>query len=103
MRVEYHPEATVDLNEAVRYYAEQQPHLGDQRRSEVYAAIDHIHKNPEMYAEVQGVRRALVRRFPYSVLYRFVPNQCIRVLVIRHHKRHPEYGTGRGSFRGRTR
>ncbi|MGH8225651.1 MAG: type II toxin-antitoxin system RelE/ParE family toxin [Gammaproteobacteria bacterium] len=95
MKVEYHPSTTNDLNEAVRYYNEKQTTLGDQLRSEVYAAIELVRKNPEIYAEAQGVRRALVKRFPYSVVYKLLPNQRIRVLVIRHHKRHPEYGAVR--------
>lgn len=95
MKVEYHPSTTADLNEAVSHYNEQQPGLGATLRTEVYAAIAFVRQNPEIYAEAKGVRRALVKRFPYSIIYRLFPNQRIRVLVIRHHKRHPEYGSRR--------
>ena len=92
MKVEFHPSTTADLNEAVRYYNKQQPGLGNTLRTEVYAAIEFIQQNPEIYVAAKGVRRALVKRFPYSVIYKLIPDQCVRVLLIRHHKRHPEHG-----------
>lgn len=95
MKVEYHPATTADLNRAVSYYNEQRPGLGDELRTAVYAAIEFIQHNPEIYEATRGIRRALVKRFPYSVVYNLLPNQCIRVLVIRHHKRRPAYGSER--------
>jgi len=45
--------------------------LGDELRSEVYAAIDRILANPRQFAVVErDVRRCFVRRFPYSILFR---------------------------------
>lgn len=95
MTVEYHPSAASDLNDAIDYYDGQRAGLGAVLRADVYAAIERVIDNPELYAEVTGVRRALVQRFPYSVIYKRVSNSRIRILVIRHHKRHPEYGVGR--------
>lgn len=95
MRVEYHPATVSELNEAVAHYNNQRSDLGASLRLEVYAAIDRIIDNPNLYPEMNGVRRILVRRFPYSVIYRLLTNNHIRVLVIRHHKRDPEYGAGR--------
>jgi len=49
-----------------------------------------------MYAIVKrGMRRCLVHRFPYAVLFRIVSEGTVRVLVIRHHRRHPSFGLGR--------
>jgi plasmid stabilization system protein ParE len=45
-----------------------------------------------IFAEVNGIRRALLRRFPYSVLYRILDDGTVRILAIRHHKRHPDFG-----------
>ncbi len=95
MRVEYHPATIADLNEAVRYYNGKQPALGDRLRTEVHAAIELLREHPDMHAERRGVRRAMVKRFPYSIIYRLLPDGRIRVLVIRHHKRHPEFGAAR--------
>ena len=95
MKVEYHPSTATDLKEAVSYYNKQTPYLGEQLRAEVYATIEIIRQNPEIYAEEKGVRRALVKRFPYSVIYRILSSERLRVLVIRHHRRHPTHGSTR--------
>lgn len=95
MKVEYHPLTTSDINEAVRHYNEQQNNLGNEYRAEVYAAIKRVRENPFLYAEVLGVRRALVKRFPYSVVYRVLDGEVIRFLLIRHHRRHEEYESKR--------
>ncbi len=96
MRVEYHPLTAADLNNAVTYYNQQRPRLGDELRSEIYATIERIRANPSQYPIVErGVRRCLVHRFPYAVLFRIVGNDVLRVLVIRHHRRHPSTGLGR--------
>ena len=35
-----------------------------------------------------------MRRFPYSIIYR-VEGDEVRILVAKHHSRHPEYWKGR--------
>jgi hypothetical protein len=37
------------------------------------------------------LRRANLKRFPYRFLYRVV-GDCVRVLVVRHNRRHPDHG-----------
>ncbi len=95
MKIEYHPLTTSDLNEAEKHYCEQQPDFGREFRIEVYAAIKRIRDNPYLCAEEQGVRRALLKRFPYSVVYRIINDKTLRILLIRHHRRHPEFGSKR--------
>jgi len=96
MTVEYHPLTVSDLNNAVSYYNRQRPGLGDELRSEVYSAIERVGANPYQYAIIKNnIRRAFVHRFPYAVLFRIVNDNTIRVLVIRHHRRHPNFGLSR--------
>jgi len=65
-------------------------------RSEVYTAIDLILESPLRCKEnKRGIRRRLVHRFPYSILFRMPDTETVRVLVIRHHRRRPSYGIGR--------
>lgn len=40
------------------------------------------------------LRRVNLKRFPYHFLYRVV-GDCVRILVVRHHRREPEYGMER--------
>lgn len=96
MRVEYHPLTASDLNGAVAFYNQQRAGLGNEFRSEVYAAIARILSNPFQSVIVErGIRRAFVHRFPYSILFRLIDEEAVRILVIRHHRRHSRFGTGR--------
>lgn len=96
MKLEYHPLSASDLNKAVGHYNKRQDGLGDELRVEVYSAIERIVENPYQYFVVnRDIRRCLVRRFPFSVLYRVIGTETIRVLVIRHHRRHPDFGLSR--------
>jgi plasmid stabilization system protein ParE len=96
MRVEFHPLVADDLNDAVAYYNARRESLGNALRAEVYGVIDRIVENPGQYRVVRGdIRRCLVRRFPYSVLYRVVGEDLVRILAIRHHRRQPGFGLGR--------
>lgn len=96
MKVEYHPLTISDLNNAVTYYNQQRTGLGDEFRSEVYATIARVHSNPSQYAVVKhGIRRCFLHRFPYAVLFRLIGEDTIRILVVRHHRRHPTFGLAR--------
>jgi toxin ParE1/3/4 len=96
MRLEFHPHTVSDLDSATMYYDRQRTGLGDALRAEVYLAIEQVRANPLQFAVVKkGIRRCLVHRFPYAVLFRIVNDDLIRILVIRHHRRHQSVGTAR--------
>jgi len=96
MKLEFHPQTVGDYHEASDHYEVISSDLQRQFRAEILSAIDRILANPFLYVEVEGIRRALLKQFPYSVVYRVVGNDTIRVLVIRHHRRRPEFGSDRG-------
>lgn len=96
MKVEFHPRTVPELNAAVDWYNHQQPGLGDALRLEVYATVERIRAHPDRFRIVaDDIRRCLVHRFPYSVLFRRATADRVRVLVIRHHRQHPERGLSR--------
>lgn len=95
MKIEYHPFTVDDLIGAEIHYNELQPGLSQAFRAELIQTIERIKENPFLYAEANGVRRALLRQFPFSIIYRVLSNDTIRVLLIRHHQRHPAFGSGR--------
>jgi toxin ParE1/3/4 len=80
------PEARLDLEAAARWYEAQEPGLGRRFLQEVRQAFHRIRGNPEAYAEgYRNTRRALIRRFPYGVIYLPVPKQgSIVVLAVLH-------------------
>lgn len=96
MKLEYHPATVTDLNRAIDFYNSLHPGLGVECRAEVYGAINRIRESPTRYRIVEGeVRRCLVRRFPFSILYRVIGADVVRVLVIRHHRQRPGFGQAR--------
>ena len=96
MIVQYHPLTASDFNSALLYYNRQRPGLGEEFRSEIYTAIDRVRFNPYQFPIVErDIRRGFVHRFPYAVLFRVINDETLRVLVIRHHRRHPSFGLTR--------
>jgi toxin ParE1/3/4 len=91
----FHELADGELNEAAAYYAHARPGLGDAFVAEVQHAVDLLAASPLAGRAVEkDVRWWLVKRFPYSVLYR-VRDDHIRILAIAHQKRRPFYWRGR--------
>ena len=64
------PEAERDIAEAAEWYDRQRAGLSQQFRAALDRAFSSIEENPLLYAPVyRGLRRVLVRRFPYGVFY----------------------------------
>jgi plasmid stabilization system protein ParE len=83
------PEAEEDLSEARAWYERKREGLGEEFVLSVEAALDHIRRVPEAATEVYpGIRRVVVRKFPYGVFYRVDPDQ-IAVIAVYHSKRDP--------------
>ena len=96
MLVEYHPATVSDLNRAIDYYNAQRPGLGAECRAEIFRTIDLISDFPKRFRRARGdIRRCIVKRFPFSVLYRLVGDSTVRILVIRHHRQDPGFGAER--------
>jgi len=96
MSLEFHPSTAHDVNDALAYYGRQRAGLASQFRWEIDAALARISRNALAFPVVEGdVRRCVLHRFPYSILFRVRDRKTIRVLVIRHHKRHPRFGLRR--------
>lgn len=95
MRLTYHPEAEAELAAAARFYERKVPGLGTRFRGEVDAAVPRILETPDRWRVLEhGIRRFLMRRFPYSILYR-IEGEVVRILVVKHHRRHPDFWKGR--------
>ena len=61
-------EADIDVVDAVAWYEEQRSGLGAELLIELDAVMQRIVEMPLQFPEVKdGVRRALLHRFPYSV------------------------------------
>jgi plasmid stabilization system protein ParE len=86
-----HEVAETELNEAADFYDLESPGLGTVFIDEIQRAITHIAQYPEASTLIQDrVRIKHLGRFPYSLMYRVLPNE-IRILAIAHQKRRPFY------------
>jgi plasmid stabilization system protein ParE len=91
MTFSFHPEAEEEFRAAIDYYEDREPGLGYDFFLEVFTAIQNIITHPHAWPVVEeDVRRCLVNRFPFGVLYSIEPTN-IFVLAIMHHRRRPEY------------
>ena len=94
-RPEFHRLADRELNEAAQYYDLENPGLGASFLLEVDRCLQSIEDHPEAGVILRGVvRRRLLRRFPYALLYKIKPNS-IRILAVMNLKRRPTYWVGR--------
>lgn len=92
----FHESAENELNEAAEYYESQVKGLGNVFLNDVQSTIDFIQANPESSPRIlKVVRKCLLRRFPYSILYS-VKDTVIYILAIAHQKRRPYYWRYRG-------
>ena len=94
-RPEFHRLADRELNEAAQYYDLESPGLGSSFLEEVDRCLQSIEDHPEAGVILRGfVRRRLLRRFPYALLYKIKPTS-IRILAVMNLKRRPTYWVGR--------
>jgi len=95
VEVNYHPLVKRDVVAALKFYSEISSRLADEFNAEVRDLIARAADNPLRFHPVdRGFRRANLRRFPYHVLYE-VRADSIRVMHLRHNRRHPDYGMER--------
>lgn len=91
----YHRLAAKDAREIAQKYEFISDSLCDRFWSEFDQAIEAIQYHPERHHfDPSGKRRKNLKRFPYHILFE-IRFDCIRVLVVRHHRRNPSYGLRR--------
>lgn len=88
----FHPEAEQDLFKAIDYYEERKKDLGYDFSNEVYSAIQRILAHPQAWPFFSdNIRRALLRPFPYGILYHY-SQQWEQVFIVAVMSLHREPG-----------
>jgi len=83
------PEAKDEFDAAADWYEQKQPGLGVDFIAKVRDVLNRIAVNPRLHAAVYvDVRKAVVRRFPYVVVYRVDAAEVI-VIAVFHTSRDP--------------
>lgn len=95
MHARFRPEARLDALEAQAWYETQSPGLGLEFARALDAAVESALRMPLAFREIEGsCRRTLMRRFPYSVIYRPESNGIL-VFAVFHHRRDPSNWSNR--------
>lgn len=85
--------ARAEIRAARRWYEAQLPGLGRAFLAELDATLAFVQQHPAMYEAVEAdgtVRRALLHRFPYSLIYEVHPEGDIVVLACFHVRQEPQ-------------
>ena len=95
MRLEFHPEAELELIEAAVHYELQVPGLGERFEAEVHRATNLLLEHPEIgHAADADLRKFVLRRFPFTLIYS-VTVDVLRIEVVAHQSRLPGYWRSR--------
>lgn len=91
IQVQFHSEAQAELGEAVEFYESRVAGLGMALAAEVHRTLGFIELSPTVGAPLgEKLRKLVVKRFPYSVIYRR-EERFIYVMAIAHDRRRPGY------------
>ncbi|AUN30444.1 type II toxin-antitoxin system RelE/ParE family toxin [Niveispirillum cyanobacteriorum] len=89
VRVLVLPQARAEMDAARRWYDQQVEGLGTLFLTEVDKLILRLAENPRAFPlSHAGLRRALLRRFPYALFFRIEPD-AVYILACAHNHRDP--------------
>jgi plasmid stabilization system protein ParE len=96
MKATFHPDAEKDIAEAAAFYElEGSAKLAARFVAEIKRAVNVLLEYPGLGTPRASGRKFFpVRVFPYSLIYRQT-NDGIYILVVRRHRRRPEFGSQR--------
>jgi hypothetical protein len=91
MTFSFHPEAEREFNLAIDFYEDKEKGLGRDFALEIYSTVERILAYPDAWPIIEeDIRRSLVRRYPFGVIYSCLENEII-FLAIMHLHREPDY------------
>lgn len=94
-RTDFHPDASLELGEALEWYRLRSETAAAGFVHEVELSVARIAVTPQAAPKHRGeVRRWVLRRFPSAILFRDYPDR-IEIVAVAHHKRRPFYWRAR--------
>lgn len=96
MRLVLHPKVYSDIDKIMEYYERvATPELADEFYAELRHFMEEAAERPESFSvRERDIRRVNLQRFPYHFWFLMV-DDAVRILVVRHHSRHPSFGLRR--------
>ena len=84
--------ARAELIDAQDWYENEVPGLGRRFRAAVDTVIERMSANPRLFPVVhKNVRRALLRRFPYALMFVIEADETLTVIACFHGSRDPSH------------
>jgi plasmid stabilization system protein ParE len=88
----FHPEASREYRASLRWYAERSRRAAERFERAIDRVLEEVRRNPARYGFYDDRHReAILPRYPFSVIYRSVPNGDIQVVAVAHASREPGY------------
>jgi plasmid stabilization system protein ParE len=86
------PAARAELVDAQDWYENEVPGLGRRFRAAVDAVVQSMSLNPRQFPVVyKSIRRALLRRFPYALMFVVETDETLTVIACFHGSRDPAH------------
>ena len=91
MKIVFSKLALLELEDAIAFYETELAGLGLLFKEEIKLSVSRIKEHPEAWSIEKGdVRKALLHRFPFKILYAIEKDKII-ILAIAHQHRKPNY------------
>lgn len=88
MSFSFHPDPEKEFNEAIEYYEDLESGMGYDFALEVHSAFKRSIAFPKAWPEIEeDIRRSLVRRFPYGILYSEEQSGIFIIAVMNLHRK----------------
>ena len=95
MKIYFTELAKHELNDAVTFYESELPGLGKRFKDDVKKSSERLSRYPEAWSVERGeIRKCLLHRFPYKLLYSIEPDHIL-IIAVSHQHRKPEYWADR--------
>jgi toxin ParE1/3/4 len=94
-------EAREELRQSAHWYEDKRSGLGDDFLDAVQNAFELIEQHPKRFKRLKTkdpdreIRRLLLKRFPFLIVYEILPEEIL-VVAVAHGKRKPNYWENRG-------
>jgi plasmid stabilization system protein ParE len=89
-KIEFHPEAETELDEAMAWYESQKEGLSQDFFDDYNAVENRLKDMPEQFQIVEGlIRRANLSKFPFSIFF-VIKQISVFIFAVFHQKRNPK-------------
>ncbi len=94
-RTRFVPAAGQEVEEALDWYLQRSVKAGESFLREFERGLALIAESPRLWPHFEaGARRYVLRKFPFSIVYREIPGG-IEIVAVAHQKKRPGYWHGR--------